>query len=460
MNDTTKSSTIACLLAANELELLRTLLPGIHSAEIAHGITELSTAERLRVVLLLPLRRQAEVVSYLDMRAQLATVRALARPDWIALIGAMHPDKRADLFKQLTPDEQAALLPDIEQVQREDILKLAAYPEGTAGAIMTSDYAPLLAELSASQAIEVLRREALDKELIYQSYVIDEHKKLQGVVSLRDLLLAGEATGVAELMQTHLIVGHATDSKDKAAETIAKYDLLALPIVDESGILLGVVTVDDAMEVSESARGRNMLQFGGNASIGSGPDLSLTHSSFKQIFTTRAFWLSILTLFGVVTSTFVAAQEEMLSQILILAAFIAPIIDSGGNTGSQSATLVIRAMALGETQLRWKDVWLVVRRELPVVLALGAVIGLMEVVLAYFSKGIGVEVMLIVGLSMFICMVLGGLIGALLPFAARRIGADPATLSAPLITSIMDLLGVVVFFGLAYAFMGHLLTGA
>lgn len=460
MTDTTKSSTIGCLLAANELELLRTLLPGIHSAEIAHGMAAMPTTDRLRVFLLLPLRRQADVVGYLDVREQLETVRALKRPDLIALIGAMPADKRADLFKQLSIDEQTALLPDIELAQREDILKLAAYPEGTAGAIMTSEYAPLLAELSASQAIEVLRREALDKELIYQCYVVDAHKKLQGVVALPELLLASESARVGELMQTHGIVGHAHDSKERTAEKIAKYDLLALPIVDESGILLGVVTVDDAMEVSESARGRNMAKFGGNASIGSSPDISLAHSSFRQIFTTRAFWLSILTIFGIITSTFVAAQEEMLSEILILAAFIAPIIDSGGNTGSQSATLVIRAMALGETQLRWKDLWLVMRRELPVVLALGAVIGVMEVVLAYFSKGIGVEVMLIVGLSMFICMVLGGLIGALLPFAARRIGADPATLSAPLITSIMDLLGVVVFFGLAYAFMGHLLTGA
>jgi len=201
-----------------------------------------------------------------------------------------------------------------------------------------------------------------------------------------------------------------------------------------------------------------LTQFGGNAPVGGAADLSFRTSSFMQIFTTRAFWLCLLTVFGIVTSTFVAAQEAMLSEIIILAAFIAPIIDAGGNTGSQSATLIIRSMALGEVHMRWRDVWFVVRRELPVVLALGVVIGILEALLAFFSKGVGREVLLVVGLSMGLCMILGGLIGALLPFAARRMGADPATLSAPLITSIMDLLGVLVYFGLAYLFMGHLLV--
>ncbi len=213
-----------------------------------------------------------------------------------------------------------------------------------------------------------------------------------------------------------------------------------------------------ALDAAQSEQGRQMVPFDSSVPISSSPDLSFCTSSFMQIFSTRAFWLSLLTVFGILTSTFVAAQQEMLEKIIILAAFIAPIIDAGGNTGSQSATLVIRAMALGEVRLGWRDLWFVIRRELPVVFALGMVIGLLEAVLAWFSKSVGMDVLLVVGLSMGICMVLGGLIGALLPFAARRLGTDPATLSAPLITSIMDLIGVFVYFGLAYLFMGHLLT--
>ena len=176
------------------------------------------------------------------------------------------------------------------------------------------------------------------------------------------------------------------------------------------------------------------------------------------MFSVRVFWLVLLTLFGVVTSTFVAAQEEILSQVIVLAAFIAPIVDMGGNAGSQSATLVIRAMALGDVGLRWQDVWRVVRRELPVAAALG--LAVMETVLAWFSKGIGLDVLLVVALSMLVCTVLGGIIGVLLPFVARRIGTDPATLSSPLITSIMDLVGVFIYFAFAYAFLGDLLRQA
>ena len=144
----------------------------------------------------------------------------------------------------------------------------------------------------------------------------------------------------------------------------------------------------------------------------------------------------------------------------MLAAFIAPIVDMGGNTGSQSATLVIRAMALGELKLRWRDVWFIVQRELPLAAALGAAIAVLEVVLAFFAKGVGFDVLMIVGLSMLVVTALGGVIGALLPFAARRIGTDPATLSSPLITSVMDLLGVFIYFGIAYAVLGDTLTQA
>lgn len=191
---------------------------------------------------------------------------------------------------------------------------------------------------------------------------------------------------------------------------------------------------------------------------GSDNDLDIRTSSLRKMFGVRVFWLAILTLFGVITSTFVASQEAILSEVIVLAAFLAPIVDMGGNTGSQSATLVIRAMALGDLTLRWRDVWFVIKRELPLAAALGVTIAILEVVLAHFSKGVGLDVLLIVGLSMLTCTVLGGVIGALLPFVARRMGTDPATLSSPMITSVMDLVGVFIYFGFAYLFLGELLV--
>ncbi len=185
-------------------------------------------------------------------------------------------------------------------------------------------------------------------------------------------------------------------------------------------------------------------------------ELDILGTPLRTMFAVRAFWLVLLTLFGVVTSNLVAAQEEMLSHVIVLAAFIAPIVDMGGNAGSQSATLVIRAMALGDVGLCRRDILRIIRRELPVAAALGLVVAALESALAGISKGIGLNVLLVVGLSMLVCTVLGGLIGALLPLAARRIGTDPATLSSPLITSIMDLVGVCVYFALACAFLGDM----
>lgn len=204
---------------------------------------------------------------------------------------------------------------------------------------------------------------------------------------------------------------------------------------------------------------RALVRFGGTAAE-EGTELDILVSPLGKMFGVRVFWLALLTLFGVVTSTFVAAQEEMLSHVIVLAAFIAPIVDMGGNTGSQSATLVIRAMALGDVNFGLRDIWLVLRREVPVAAALGLCIALLEAVLAFFSKHIGMDVLLVVGLSMLVCTVLGGIIGVLLPFLARRVGTDPATLSSPLITSIMDLIGVFVYFSFAYALLGSSLLQA
>jgi len=395
---------------------------------------------------------------------------ALHRPDLLSALLASHGEPLfASALARLPGNLIADALSILPGADRRRILarlfpgKQAAggtYPEGEAGSIMTAHYVTLGRDLSARQAIDSLRREAPDKETIYHAYVVDDARKLVGVVSLRELIVADESALVADIMRKQVIVGHVDDTKEAIAEKIARHDVLALPIVNQEDRMVGIVTVDDALDEAIAERGRDVAQFGGNVPIGGGADLSFRTSTFAQLFTTRAFWLALLTVFGVVTSTFVAAQEDMLSEIIILAAFIAPIIDAGGNTGSQSATLIIRSMALGEVHLRWRDLWFVVRRELPVVLTLGVAIGLLEAILAFFSKGVGMDVLLVVGLSMGLCMILGGLIGALLPFAAKRIGADPATLSAPLITSIMDLLGVLVYFGLAYAFMGHLLTAA
>ena len=313
--------------------------------------------------------------------------------------------------------------------------------------------------MSVAQALAHVRATAADKETIYVIYVQDKEGHLCGTLSLRELLLADDALTIRNIMRRDPVFARAQWPRSKASELIGRYDLLALPVINGGEKMVGIVTVDDAMDIEKQEDATQLARFGGTVTT-DGTDLDILESPFRKMFSVRVFWLVLLTLFGVVTSTFVAAQEEILSQVIVLAAFIAPIVDMGGNAGSQSATLVIRAMALGDVSLRWQDVWRVVRRELPVAAALGLVVAGMETVLAWFSKGIDLDVLLVVGLSMLVCTVLGGIIGVLLPFVARRIGTDPATLSSPLITSIMDLVGVFIYFAFAYAFLGDLLRQA
>jgi magnesium transporter len=449
---------IRAFLDRGDTESVRAALAPLPAADVVQTIANMGTDEISQVLAALPPALASRAFGYFEPVLQVELARAMPRAALQTLFTDMPHDERADLWKSLPPAERDALLPGLAAADREDVRRLASYPEGTAGSIMTSDYATLAPTLSARQAIEVLRREAPDRETIYEAYVLDAGRRLVGVVSLRDLLVAPEERLVADIMTREVIFVRADDSKEAVAEKIAEYDLIAIPVINGGDALVGIVTVDDALDVAQMAQARRLTRFGGTAALG-GPDIDLVNSSFWDMFKARYVWLALLTAFGMISSIFVAAQEEILTEVLILAAFIAPIIDMGGNTGSQSATLVIRAMALGQVRTVWRDVARVLQRDLPVALALGVGVAVLEVILALlFKEGLIPEVLWVVGLSMLACTIAGSLFGVTIPFLARRLKIDPATLSAPLITSVMDLLGVFIYFGIAYAFLADMLA--
>ena len=425
-------------------------------ADIADELEALPVADVAALLQTLQPADRTELFSHLPERLQDALLPALPRPVVVQLFETLPSDDRADLFNRLSEEAQAQLLPALAQVEREDILRLAAYPEGSVGSVVTSDYVAVTPDMTAQAALDLIRATAPDKETVYVIYVLNAERQLLGTLSLRELVLCPPDSRISDLMRKDPVFAKAEWPRAQAAELIRRYDLLALPVINGGNRMIGIVTVDDAMDIEKEQDATQLARFGGTAMMG-GPDLDIRESSIGQMYKTRVFWLAILTFFGILTSTFVAGQEEILSEVIILAAFIAPIIDMGGNTGSQSATLVIRAMAIGDVKLKWRDIWFVVKREIPIALGLGVTIAILEAILAYFSKGVGFDVLMVVGLTMLIVTVLGGIIGALLPFAARRIGTDPATLSSPMITSIMDLLGVFIYFHIAYLFFGHLM---
>lgn len=435
----------------------RLIVQRTHPSDLVDALSILSSEDILSLLMLLDHPTRAELFVHFPDIDQNKLLHIMSREATVHLFEHMPSDDRADIYNRLNEDDKQKLLPALTLVERNDIIKLASYPEGSVGSVTTSDYVQVPPEMTAAEALAHLRATASDKETIYSIYVLDDQLKLLGTVSLRDLVMAEGHTTINEIMHHNPIFSRALWPREQAAEMIRRYDLLALPVVNGGERMIGIVTVDDAMDIEKEQDATQLARFGGTATLG-GNDLDVLASPFSQMFKVRVFWLAILTFFGVLTSTFVAAQEEILTQVIVLAAFIAPIVDMGGNTGSQSATLVIRAMALGELRLKWRDVWFIIKRELPVAATLGIAIAILEVILAYFAKGVGFDVLMVVGLSMLICTVLGGIIGALLPFLARRIGTDPATLSSPMITSIMDLLGVFIYFGIAYAFLGDLLA--
>ena len=426
-----------------------------HPSDMAEVLSALPRATALTLLAKLDPETAAELFGYFSETLQQELFHAMDADRAAVLFEHMPADERADFYALLDAETQQKLLLSLSREVRDDMLRLASFPEQSTGSATTSEYISVLPETRVSAALKTVRAVARDSETIYIIYVLDRERRLLGTVSLRELLLADDGATMESIMRRHPVSVRACWPRARSTEMIRRYDLLALPVMDDDNKMMGIITVDDAMDIEKEQDASQLARFGGTAGDA---DLDILKSPLSAMFKVRVFWLIFLTVFGVITSTFVAAQEEILSRVIVLAAFIAPIVDMGGNTGSQSATLVIRAMAVGDVKLCWKDVWRVLRRELPVACALGLTVAVLEGILARFSKGTGMEVLLIVGLSMFVCTAAGGVIGLVLPFLARRIGTDPATLSSPLITSIMDLLGVFIYFGFAYLFLGNMMS--
>lgn len=289
-------------------------------------------------------------------------------------------------------------------------------------------------------------------------FALGPGRTYEGYVPLSRLVKAEADQPIQSLAEGKQTFVPAYASEEEAIHLFLAKRLNLLPVVDSEGRLLGVIHAERALARLQEQETARVTRFGGMLTLPPNRgDVDLLRDPLRRIYSARVIWLILLTIFGVVTSTFVAAQEEILQAAIVLAAFVAPIIDMGGNTGSQTATLVIRSMALGHVRPRIRDFLSVLRRDIPVAVSLGISIAGLEAILAYFSKGVGLDILLVVGLAMAAVTIVGSIVGILLPFIAKRLGADPATLSAPFITSIMDLTGVLIYFGLAYVFLGHLL---
>lgn len=431
-------------------ERLSEVCASVHPADAASLLSVLSAEEAWSVLKEQAPEGRVEIFSHLDVNLQVSLSETLSREDLAGLLSEMSPDDRVDLIQRLPSERREVVLGAMARAEREDIRKLAAYEPGTAGGAMTSDYMSLPPGVTAEGAIAKLRLEAPNRETIYYAYVVDGLRRLVGFVSLKDLILADPKTHVADIMNRDVVSVKTTDDQEYAARIIQKYDLIALPVVTGEGSLVGIITHDDAMDIITQEQTEDiekLMAIGGLHE----PGMYLKTPSFSH-FRNRVPWIVALAGLGLVSGFIVHRFQGLLLQFAILATFMPMLADTGGNTGSQSASLVVRALALGE--IRPGDVLRVLFKELKVALPLGgvlAILAFLRVVLftsadtfpAGFSPiAVGSAVSLALGLQ----VITATLIGATLPILAAYFKKDPAIVASPAITTTVDITGLLMYF--------------
>lgn len=437
---------------------LRSAMQRNDQSAISHIVSEMQPADIadfaryepaytvLSLLMLLPEEQRGSTFGYLEAEQQRDIAEKMTDEELAKLVSSMDADERADLFHLVEPGRQPAILRQLSKRERDDLRKLASYEEGTAGAVMTSEYVAVPDNIDVAEALSLLRASAPDAETIYQIYCVDTLGRLKGAVSLRQLILAAPHLPITELMVEDVVFITADTPQEEASRLIARYDLLALPVINGGERLVGIVTYDDAMDVAEEEATEDIHK---GVSVGK-LEGSLRSASFFELYRKRVVWLVLLVFANIFSGAGIAYFEETIEAYIALVFFLPLLVDSGGNAGSQAATLMVRGMATGD--VRTRDWAKMLGREVGVALGLGLTMALAVSVVGVFRAGS--EIAMVVALSMVLIVMVGSLIGMILPFILQRFNVDPATASAPLVTSIADASGVLIYFALATAILG------
>jgi len=448
MNETLTQSVWEDLIHNQRWEELRAKLAATHSSDIAEALDQIHGKEQAVVFRLLPRDAAAQVFAYLPTDRQKALLRALSTDEVKNVLDGMPPDDRTRFFEEMPANVTRQLLEVLSPEELKNARQLLGYPEHSVGRYMTPDYVAIRPQMTASQALEHIRKVGHGMETLNVIYVLDEKGKLLEDVRLGSLVLADPQTVVTAIADPPLVSLLATDDRERALELFEKYDRAALPVTDALGNMLGIVTADDMLDIAESEATEDIQKLGGSEAL----DAPYTQVGLWSMIRKRGGWLSALFLGEMLTATAMSFFQGEIARAVVLALFVPLIISSGGNSGSQAASLIIRALALRELRLR--DWFRVFRREFVSGLALGfllGVIGFFRIVLwqhlhltnygdHYLLLGFTVWASLI-GVVMF-----GTLAGSMLPFILRRLGFDPAASSAPFVATLVDVTGLCIYF--------------
>jgi magnesium transporter len=440
------TATLEELVRAQDVGALRGWLGETGTLDIAEELARLPPAEKAVPFRLLDRNRALAVFEALDPTHQQQVLEGLRDEMVRGLVEDMDPDDRARLLDELPAKVARRLLNGISPAERAMTAVLLGYPEESAGRIMSPEFVNLRASMTAADALAKVRRLAPQAETIYTLPVTDDQRHLVGILSLRDLVVSPPSARVADIMTTDVLSAHVTDDQEDAARRIAEGDVLALPVLDGEDRLVGVITVDDAVEVLEEEASEDQIRLGASEPL----DRPYLDMGVWRLARKRAVWLLILVVAATLTVNVLQAFEATLDQVVTLALFIPLLIGAGGNSGSQAATTVIRAMAVGE--VRFADLPLIIWREARVGLLLGLMLagaGFVPVTLLF-----DLDIALIVALTLVTICAWATFAGSMLPLLARRVGIDPAVISAPLITTLVDASGLVIYLLIARAVLG------
>jgi magnesium transporter len=440
------------LLHGDPAELAETLA-GMRAADIAEALRDLPAPGAAKVMAALPFDLAVQVFDEPELERRYEIVERMEPNAAVALIEAMSADQQADLFRELEAPARNRLLEHLDPATRSSLSMLLRYPPESAGGIMTTEVLTVPAEWTVEQTLANIRDVARTKETVYAIYVLDKDQRLQRVISLRQLMLAPASAAVATVgdRRAPVTVSPRTD-REEVARVIAKYNLLAVPVVDDQRRVLGIVTVDDVIDALVREQTEDVQKFGGMEALGA-PYMDI---GFLSMIRKRAPWLCALFLSEMLTATAMQRFQGEIERAALLAMFIPLVMSSGGNSGSQATSLIIRALALREVTLR--DWWRIASRELPTGIVLGAILGVIGFgrimlwqTLGFFDYGPHhVLVALTVGVALIGIVAFGSLAGSMLPFVLRRLGFDPASASAPFVATLVDVTGLVIYFSVAW----------
>ena len=429
------------LLAQREFKAVRSILDVMNEVDIASLLSTLSDKELALAFRLIPKDKAAEVFSNMDTSMQTYLVTMFTEKELKELLDDLYMDDTVDMLEELPANLVKRILATVSASDRSMINQLLNYPEDSAGSIMTTEYVDLREEMTVGQAMAHIKKTGIHKETIYTCY-ITERRKLVGIVSAKDLMTTDDDVPIKDLMETEIISVYTHSDQEQVAQLFTKYNLLALPVIDQDGRMVGIVTFDDAMDVMVDEATEDITKM---AAINPS-EKTYFETSVLQHAKNRIPWLLILMFTSIITGTIITKYENAFAAIPLLVSFIPMLMDTGGNCGSQSATLIIRGIALDE--IRFTDLFKVMFKEFRISLIVGAFLAVangVRIFIQYHNPGLAV----VIACSLMGTVIMAKLVGCTLPLLAKKVNLDPAIMASPLITTLVDTFSILIYFNIA-----------